>query len=205
MSILNVALLQLAAIANDQKASLQKGIDACRQAAKMGADIALFPEMWNIGYRSYDPKIRGDHEKWLSQAITKDDDFIKNFQNLAKELNMAIVITYLETCDNMPKNTASLIDRHGKIIMTYSKVHTCDFDVREASLTPGENFYVCDLDTAQGSVKIGIMICFDREFPESARILMLKGAEIILVSNRLVWQWQIILRHNVMAIVAPLM
>ena len=50
-------------------------------------------------------------------------------------------------------------------------------------MTPGEGFDVCTLDTVRGAVKIGAMICFDREFPESARILMLKGAEIILVPN----------------------
>ena len=45
------------------------------------------------------------------------------------------------------------------------------------------DFYVTSLDTALGEVKIGAMICYDREFPESARILMLKGAELILVPN----------------------
>ena len=48
---------------------------------------------------------------------------------------------------------------------------------------PGEDFYVATLDTACGEVKVGAMICYDREFPESARILMLKGAELILVPN----------------------
>ena len=66
--------------------------------------------------------------------------------------------------------------------MTYAKVHTCDFDV-ERYLTPGDDFEVVSLDTACGEVKIGAMICYDREFPESARILMLKGAELILVPN----------------------
>jgi predicted amidohydrolase len=66
--------------------------------------------------------------------------------------------------------------------MTYAKVHTCVFDV-EAALAPGDDFHVCTLDTAQGPVKVGAMICFDREFPESARILMLKGAEIIVTPN----------------------
>ena len=46
-------------------------------------------------------------------------------------------------------------------------------------LESGTEFKVCDFD----GVKIGIMICYDREYPESARILMLKGAEIILVPN----------------------
>ena len=53
----------------------------------------------------------------------------------------------------------------------------------ERELTPGEDFYVCALDTACGEVKVGAMICYDREFPESARVLMLKGAELILVPN----------------------
>lgn len=182
MPKLNVALLQMVA-SDNQNENLKKGIEVCRKAKEMGADIVLFPEMFNTGYQSYDPSIEGDHEKWLSGAITKDDDFVKSFQDLAKELNIAIVITYLEKWDNMPRNTASLIDCHGKIVITYAKIHTCDFDVREASITPGQKFYVYNLDTEKGNVKIGIMICFDREFPESARILMLKGAEIILTPN----------------------
>jgi predicted amidohydrolase len=66
--------------------------------------------------------------------------------------------------------------------MTYAKVHTCEFD-QEAALTPGDDFYVCTLDTKKGEVRVGAMICFDREFPESSRILMLKGAELILTPN----------------------
>ena len=50
----------------------------------------------------------------------------------------------------------------------------------EAATWPGDSFQVGDLDTKGGVVKVGAMICFDREQPESARILMLKGAEIIL-------------------------
>ncbi len=50
-------------------------------------------------------------------------------------------------------------------------------------MTPGEDFYVTELDTSCGKVKVGAMICYDREFPESARILMLKGAELLLVPN----------------------
>ena len=53
----------------------------------------------------------------------------------------------------------------------------------ERNLTPGEDFYVTDLDTACGPVRVGAMICYDREFPESARLLMLKGAELILTPN----------------------
>ena len=61
-------------------------------------------------------------------------------------------------------------------------MHTCDF-AEECRLTPGEAFPVADLDTDKGIVKVGSMICYDRELPESARILMLKGAELLLVPN----------------------
>lgn len=62
--------------------------------------------------------------------------------------------------------------------MKYSKVHTCDFSL-EGLLESGDEFKVCNFC----DVKLGVMICYDREFPESARILMLRGAEIILVPN----------------------
>lgn len=61
-------------------------------------------------------------------------------------------------------------------------MHTTDFDL-EGACTPGDEFYVAALDTGRGTLEVGAMICFDREFPESARILMLKGAEVIPVPN----------------------
>lgn len=167
---------------SDKNASLVKGDTFCRSARTMGADVALFPEMWSAGMTFYDPKLESDLERWQALAISRDDPFIIHFRSLARELHMAIALTYLEEWNNRPRNSVSLIDRHGEILLTYAKVHTCQFDV-EAVLTPGDRFPVCALDTEQGEVKIGFMICYDREFPESARILMLEGAELILTPN----------------------
>lgn len=177
MNTLKIALLQLipnAALSEN----LKKGMDACKKAKRMGADIALFPEMWSNGYRIYDRPL----EEWTAKAISIEDDFVASFGKLAKELNMAIGITLLERYDGAPRNTIVLFDRFGNQKLTYAKVHTCDFYV-EKNLTPGDDFYVCSLNTACGEVQVGAMICYDREFPESARILMLKGAELILVPN----------------------
>jgi predicted amidohydrolase len=182
MSLLRIALLQMIACGNDQEANLSKGEAFCRQAGAMGADIALFPEMWNVGYTFYDPAQPNAREIWQAQAISPHDDFVAHFQALAQELEMAIALTYLESWHGSSRNSVSLIDRRGEIVMTYAKVHTCDFD-REAALTPGDDFYVCKLDTDHGEIGIGAMICYDREFPESARLLMLKGAEFILTPN----------------------
>jgi predicted amidohydrolase len=207
MRMLNVALLQMASCGTDQAANLAKGEAFCRRARQMGADIALFPEMWSIGYTGFCPSSDdlGDlwraperwaagatnpyeayaeaREQWQAQAINRDSAYVAHFRALARELGMAIAVTYLEQWPSAPRNAVSLIDRHGALALTYAKVHTCDFDPKEAALTPGDDFFVTELDTAQGSVHIGTMICYDREFPESAGILMLKGAELILIPN----------------------
>lgn len=177
MKRLKIALLQLTPCGSLDN-NLEKGIQSCRQAKKMEADIALFPEMWSCGYDIY---ARPVHE-WMEDAVSADSSFVDGFRYLAEELDMAIGITLLEKYKDGARNTLILFDRHGGKKLTYAKVHTCDFSV-ERNLTPGEAFYVTDLDTVQGTVKVGAMICYDREFPESARILMLKGAELILVPN----------------------
>lgn len=156
---------------------MKKAFTAAKKQKKLDADVALFPEMWSCGYN-----IPQDHQKLSDLALSIDSGFIRSFQSLAKELEMAIGITFLERHDAGVRNTMCLFDRFGKLALTYAKVHTCDFG-DERVLTPGDDFYVANLDTKMGKVKVGAMICYDREFPESARILMLKGAEIILVPN----------------------
>lgn len=177
MDLLKIALLQISPCGTLNE-NLEKGVQYCKKAKEMGADIALFPEMWSNGYNIYNRSV----DKWKAEAISIDSDFIHTFGKLAKELDMAIGITLLEKYGDCPRNTLVLFDRFGDQRFVYAKVHTCDFDV-ERNLTPGEDFYVTVLDTACGKVKVGAMICYDREFPESARILMLKGAELILVPN----------------------
>lgn len=176
MKNLKVALLQIMP-EDSLEDNLQKGLEYCRKSKEMGADIVLFPEMWSVGY-----DIPEDIDELKTSAVSSDSTFVNSFGKLAKELNMAIGITFLEKYDPLPRNSICLFDRFGDKVLTYAKVHTCDFG-DECRLTPGDGFYVGDLDTEQGTVKIGSMICYDREFPESARILMLKGAEIILVPN----------------------
>ena len=177
ISKLKIALLQIAPCKTLEE-NLEKGIVCCRKAKERGADIALFPEMWSNGYNIY-----GRHfDEWKAEAISADSDFINTFGETAKELDMAVGITLLEKYENAHRNSLVLFDRFGKKKFVYAKVHTCDFDV-ERNLTPGDDFYVTTLDTSIGDVKVGAMICYDREFPESARILMLKGAELILVPN----------------------
>ena len=177
MDSLKIALLQIAPCGT-LEGNLKKGAAACRKARSLGADIALFPEMWSNGYDICNRPA----DQWKAEAIQAGSEFAGAFGTLAEELDMAIGVTFLEEYEGGPRNSMALFDRFGRRKFTYAKVHTCDFDA-ERSLTPGEDFYVTALDTRRGEVRVGAMICYDREFPESARILMLKGAELILVPN----------------------
>lgn len=176
MRNLRVALLQIAPEMT-LEGNLNKGMEYCRKARAAGADIALFPEMWSCGYR-----IPEDMEELKAAAVPANGAFVGAFGRLAGELGMAIGVTFLEQYEPTPRNSFCLFDRFGERKLLYAKVHTCDFG-DEGRLTPGDDFYVADLDTELGTVKVGAMICYDREFPESARILMLKGAEVVLVPN----------------------
>ena len=187
MNKLRVALVQQKAVANDIDANLELGLKYIKRAKEKNADIVLFPEMWSNGYNppydgAFDNPFDENHEeerkKWLNEAIKDDSNYVNSFRDIAKKLEIGVVITYLSKSENKPQNTALMIDKTGEILMKYSKVHTCDFSL-EALFESGKEFKVCDFN----GVKFGLMICFDREFPESARLLMLKGAEIILVPN----------------------
>ncbi len=176
---LSIAFLQLLPTGS-LEGNMKKGIKACLQAKENGADIAVFPEMWSCGY-AFPHETAGLREC----AVPCDGSFVKQFSELAAELDMAIAITLLEQHEPKPRNTVCLFDRHGKLQYRYSKVHICDFGEAddESVLDAGDTFFVADLDAKEGTIKVGSMICYDREFPESARILMLKGAELLLVPN----------------------
>ncbi|WP_294542905.1 carbon-nitrogen hydrolase family protein [uncultured Gemmiger sp.] len=176
MSHFRVALLQLHP-GNTREETQKIGLDACHRAKSLGADLALFPEMWSTGYT-----IPQEEALLRASALPVGHPFLGAFAACARELEMAIGVTCLEQADPRPKNSLFVYDRHGDLVLQYAKVHTCDFG-EEACLGRGEEFRAADLDTAAGTVRIGAMICYDREFPESARVLMLQGAEIVLVPN----------------------
>lgn len=176
-TMLNLALLQLAPTGT-LAGNREKGLAACARAKAMGADIALLPEMWSVGYDLES----GPPAQWMARAVDAQDEFVLAFGQAARELEMAVGVTLLEAWDGGPRNTLILFDRHGARVLTYAKVHTCDFGP-ERWLTRGEAFPTAQLDTAAGPVCVGAMICYDREFPESARLLMLAGAELALVPN----------------------
>ena len=186
-----LALLQLAH-GNDESHNLPTGLDACRAAKALGADLAVFPELWSIGsgLRAH-PE---EQPRWDAAAIGRDSHFFRSFAALARELEMNIAITYLEAWQPKPRNSVSILDRRGEEALHYSKVCICDFGPDgggemgcDVNCSPGESFPVCTLAEAEGDTRVGAMICADREFPEPATQLMLNGAELNVVPNACDW------------------
>ena len=140
MKSFHIALLQLLPEKSIEE-NLKKGLDACRKAKLAGADLALFPEMWSTGYN-----IPENIEELKAISIPEDCEFIRAFQDAARELEMAVGITFLEAHEPLPRNSLCLFDRFGNKVFTYAKVHTCDFG-EECRLSAGDDFYVADLDT----------------------------------------------------------
>ena len=165
--IFKVAVLQRRSQNRAYEENINTIIKYMTEAKRNNADILLLPECFVTGY---DLTIAND------SAVCEKD--LKPLCDAAQAIGLGLVATALTKGKSSPQNSAFVIGKNGELLMKYSKVHTCDF-ADERALEPGTEFRVCDFD----GVKIGLMICYDREYPESARILMLKGAEIILVPN----------------------
>lgn len=197
---LTVALLQIAPAQSNQDKNLEKGIRYCREAKTRGADLVVFPELWNIGFAPC-PIDAAGRQAWGSSAIDQKGQFFQEFVALARELTLNIAITYLAKHAPKPQNTVSIINGQGDVVLNYSKRFICNFGEEEFLKThpdrdeigcdfncdPGDSFEVCTLACKGGEIKVGAMICADREFPEAAAELMIKGAEIIVVPNSCDW------------------
>ena len=164
-----IALLQKTALPGHFHWNLNALLTATKVAKKNGADLLLPPECFLTGYHF--PVTNQD-------GISPNSPLLQTLSQAAGQLQIGVVATGFSQGNAKPRNTAWVFNKQGRILMQYDKVHTCDF-ADECCLEHGEEFRVCDFH----GVKLGVMICYDREYPESARVLMLKGAEIILVPN----------------------
>jgi predicted amidohydrolase len=143
------------------------------------ADIIVFPELALTGYFFR----TADEVAELGQPI--DGALAKAIGDLARAEKKAIVTGFLESANGKYYNSSLAFDSNGKLAGHYRKVHRFYYETQ--IFERGDlGFPVFDLATRNGSAKVGMMICYDWRFPEAARSLALRGAELIATPSNIV-------------------
>ncbi|MBN2271573.1 MAG: carbon-nitrogen hydrolase family protein [Sedimentisphaerales bacterium] len=165
--------------------NLARTLTAIEAAAEQGAEIAVTPECVIHAYPFDDTQGKSQEfrEKLFAAAESLDGPRLKSVCQKARELSIHIVIGFVEEgTDDQIHNAAALISPQGEILRVYRKVHCRHFESIDhwGYFTPGDDFFVERLTFGNRTFNVGLMICFDREMPESVRCLRALGAEIIL-------------------------
>ncbi len=155
--------------------NIYKAESIIRKAAGMGAQIILIQELFESTYFCMDQK---DELFGLSKPF-ENHPTLKSMSKLASELKVVLPVSFFEKANRAHYNAIAVINADGNILGKYRKSHIPD--------GPGyqEKFYFNPGDTGfkvwdTAYAKIGIGICWDQWFPEVARIMALKGAEVLL-------------------------
>lgn len=172
----------------DKEANWKRIERLVRKAATEGdAQVVVTPEGALDGYVINEVNAEKDKEKkdklvekFIELAEPLDGSYMKKASTLADELDIFMVLGCLEKDGENLYNSAILFDPDGDIVGKYSKTHFAQgYSINPSCYTPGEQYPV--FQTPFG--KVGMMICYDRQLPEPARILSLKGAQVLFVPS----------------------
>jgi N-carbamoylputrescine amidase len=145
-----------------------------REAAARGAKVILPPELFEGPYFC-----REEKAEWFAEArAAEDDDAVKRMRVVARELGVVVPVSFFERAGQAYYNSVAVIDADGQVLGVYRKSHIPDGPGYE------EKFYFRPGDTGfrvwpTRFGTLGVGICWDQWFPESARAMMLLGAEVL--------------------------
>lgn len=171
---LRLALWQTQGYLADKAANLAALSRMAQASATAGAEILLCPECWLAGYNLS----KAGCEK---AAEPQSGASMQAIGRVAAENNIAITYGYIERDGAVLYNSAAFIAADGHLLGHYRKVHLFS-DFEHARYTPGNGFAPSFL---YRDWRIGLLICYDVEFPEAVRAVALQGAELILIPTAL--------------------
>ncbi|GAB7386623.1 carbon-nitrogen hydrolase [Bacillaceae bacterium] len=173
-----VAALQMRVHLGNPQINRQRAFRLAEQAADSGARLLVMPELWVTGYEL-------SARAFAEMAETRNGETVTIFRRLARERRLVIVVPFVEKENELKDNgllynSAAVINDDGNIAGIYRKSYL--WGKEKEIFTAGEKNYPV-FSTSVGN--IGVLICYDMEFPEPSRQLALSGAELIVVPS--VW------------------
>ena len=185
MAKMKLALVQFQSVLGDVEASMARALPMIDEAAAAGANMVVFPELFTTGYHL---DTVGPRMTELAEPI--DGPTVRALQEAARKNHVYIVapIALLHGLSGVPYNSAVFINSDGTVQGSFDKVHL--WALERFYFRAGHEFPVFDTEFG----KVGIMVCYDMGFPEAARTLSLKGAELIVcpsawcVQDKDVWE-----------------
>ncbi|MCU1734695.1 MULTISPECIES: N-carbamoylputrescine amidase [unclassified Pseudomonas] len=174
MSLLTVATTQMPCTWNLQD-NLDRAEQRVREAAAQGAQVILLQELFATPYFC----IEQDHKHLALAEEYRDSRVLQRFAALARELGVVLPLSWFEKAGNAFFNSLSVADADGRLLGVYRKTHipnAVGYQEKEY-FSPGDTGFRV-WDTAFG--RLGVGICWDQWFPETARCLALMGAEVLL-------------------------
>ncbi len=159
----------------DREQNIAGAVHLVREAAASGANIVVLQELFETPYFCMQKsRCHFDLARPLAQ-----NPAIEALRPVAAELGVVVPVSFFERADSKYFNTLAMIDADGTLLGTYRKSHIPDFDGYEEAFyfSPGDTGFRV-FDTRAG--RIGAAICWDQWFPEAARCMVLKGAEILV-------------------------
>lgn len=168
---MKVASIQMRVTHGDKRINIKRAETLIKKASE--ADLIILPELWNIGYFSFD--------KYFEESESLQGETISKMSEKAKEVKAYVLAgTIIEKQDDYLYNTSVLLNPEGEIVGAYRKMHLFGYGSEEKKLCrPGEN--AVTVRTELGT--FGLTICYDLRFPELYRKLAQTGAEIFLVPS----------------------
>lgn len=153
---------------------LETAVQKVEEAAAQGAQIILLPELFENWYFCQEK----NYENYHLATTLEENPAVNELKKVARDLRVVLPVSYYERVGNTTFNTVAVIDADGSVLGQYRKTHIPDdhFYQEKFYFTPGDTgFRVWDTAYA----KIGVGICWDQWFPESARCMALMGAELL--------------------------
>lgn len=174
MRKVKVAALQFSC-SKDVQENINKAEKMVREAADNGANIILLPELFERQYFCQEKR----YDYYDYALPLEENPAVNHFKEVAKELGVVIPVSFYERDIDRLFNTVAMIDADGCVLGIYRKTHIPDdhFYQEKFYFTPGDTGFKV-FDTRFGSIGVGI--CWDQWFPETARCMAVQGAEMLL-------------------------